>query len=1274
MKVFKSDEHALLVKPFGIRDRNWLAVTVMFFWDLDEPDRLLTEQDLWTTLPGALGELPVLDVGMPKPRGEVLVTGRACAPRGETRLGVSVSFRVGKLGKRLEVFGDRYWRRNALGMSTISEPVPFSELPVTWANAFGGPGDARNPAGKGLRETPDPEGRPRLPLPNVEHPGSLVGSPVDRPAPAGFGPLEVTWPPRSEKAGTYGERWLRERWPHFPDDMNYEFFNTAPEDQWVEFFFQGDETIEIINMHPDRPRLQSRLPRRRPRCFLTLAASLDPASKAEDVFREVECRIDTVCLFPTIRRGMCIHRGLTEILDDEYADVHRLFLATEDTGEEPKSIEHYLAEQEKALNLSVAIDPGPLEEARQQVAKTRRRSRNLPKKIAEIKRQAMGRTPAMTRTPDDMRFLAGQIADRGRGVLDSLESLARRMHAEYGHLVEIDLEQFDRWRAKIDGMVAEVDRSAGKLDEARQEVLEKQKELAGVLKRNVRPEQLQQAGVDPERFESELAPKINPWHDRGFPLVKCWRRHLEQSPEAGQALAELGLEEETIRRAWLGYNVAGLTDDPSLWGLVVDRAGPARNDSSPPAPGEGMRGQPPPEPVQIPAGLVLPRFDGPVLNRVLVLSGWPGEALRAARAVLVPGSDQSPLFLPAATEGAPVIRVASELEALLMEQEVGDACAVMALEALPASLPEPAEQALKSALSVLVVMPAAEAGREDTAGPWRHAWPTASILVLPAGETVFEARAAGVDLRRWVLEALPADWARAHDLERALPAPGEAPDGDALAALAVPPFDIKGVIEQTIGEIRAFHQPAFDALLAKKGEALEQAKAALASLGPEAGEVKAAAGQMPPLSFGEAAKTIAGQIARQRDRCRELGALSPEQDRQFESAIYQAQSMGEVLEDRYGAAMARLQGGQAEMEAGLAKLRAGELPDKAKELFSAAGMDPDRIKRRSREEVIAMHGRGESLAGAILSGVDLSGLDLHGIDLTGAICEKTNFSGSNLDGSDLGGVVAMESDWSGASLRGARINRGILPGARMIGTRLNEAILDQTSLDGADLSDADLTGSRLKMVTLQKARLCRTCFKQARAELSVFEGEAEAVDFGQASFLRCILSEISLDRANFEGATLNATLLWQARGEQVSFRGANLDQGRMGGQVDLPAADFRGVHMEQACFRDASLVGACFRKSVLIASLFENCDLREADLRGVQAREARFQKTNLERARLYGINLFQGSLRKSRLVEADLRRANLGAVDFYKAVFGKTRLDGANLKLSQLQNRTEFLP
>ena len=359
MKVFKKNEHSLLIKTFGIADTQYMACTVLMYFDLTAPDEPLKEQEMWTDIPPLLGGQGILDQGMPKPRGEVLVTGKCFTPNREPRGASRISVRVGAMQKTLDVFGRRYWKGVAGTMRRISDPEPFTEMPVVWENAFGGPGFERNPVGKGMATSLDSTGQEVHPLPGIEYSDRLIGSPDDRPRPAGFGPMDVTWPQRQGKAGTYDDKWQRERWPCFPDDMNYEFFNAAPEDQFIQGYFTGNEAVEVIGMHPDLPRIASRLPGLRIRCFVTKKRSLRPGDRDEPDFQEVKTHIDTVWLFPEILRGVVMFRGSTPILDDEYADVVRIFLATEKMAEDPRPMGDYFEEQKRLANLTVPIDRSP---------------------------------------------------------------------------------------------------------------------------------------------------------------------------------------------------------------------------------------------------------------------------------------------------------------------------------------------------------------------------------------------------------------------------------------------------------------------------------------------------------------------------------------------------------------------------------------------------------------------------------------------------------------------------------------------------------------------------------------------------------------------------------------------------------------------------------------------------------------------------------------------------------------------------------------------------
>ncbi|MBI4702260.1 MAG: DUF2169 domain-containing protein [Deltaproteobacteria bacterium] len=328
MKALKPQRLGLLQRVVEHDRRCTLVVSVLVYVPLASPRKPLTESSLWREL---AGELPngVLDEGLPKPRGEVLVTGRAFAPGGKPAGAVMVRLVLGELDKKLAVLGDRYWKNG-----TPTEPVPFAEMPIDYAHGFGGEGYAPNPLGKGVVPIETEHG-PVLPLPNIEDPARLIASRGDRPPPAGFGPYDLTWPQRFEKVGQrYDEKWLRTRFPGPAEDFDAHFYNAAPADQQIDGFFAGDERFVLEGMHPSLPRLEGALERLVVRVFAT------QRDDADEHFRELGTRLDTVHFFPHLGRALCIYRGTLPVAEDDAGDIVHLVVAAEDPAH-PKPVEHY---------------------------------------------------------------------------------------------------------------------------------------------------------------------------------------------------------------------------------------------------------------------------------------------------------------------------------------------------------------------------------------------------------------------------------------------------------------------------------------------------------------------------------------------------------------------------------------------------------------------------------------------------------------------------------------------------------------------------------------------------------------------------------------------------------------------------------------------------------------------------------------------------------------------------------------------------------------------
>jgi uncharacterized protein YjbI with pentapeptide repeats len=285
-----------------------------------------------------------------KPRADFLVVGHAYSPGGRPVGGFPVSFRAGSRTKSLVVIGDRYWQ----GRGAMSEPSAVTRVPLGWNMAFGGTGHEQNPLGKGHRPITRDDGSTVHPLPNIELPGQLISDRRDHPEPAGFGPLPDDWPQRRSKFGKINSRYFKERWPGFPENMDWGFFNAASEDQQWDGYFKGDEELHFENLHPTIPRYRSRLPGLRVRVFL------NELVRAHDELREVPMLLDTVWAAPDAEQVVLVWRGHATVRTESLSEVYHLLVHGEPLAAPVNSLSHFNLVLQDALDRR-AIDEEDLE-------------------------------------------------------------------------------------------------------------------------------------------------------------------------------------------------------------------------------------------------------------------------------------------------------------------------------------------------------------------------------------------------------------------------------------------------------------------------------------------------------------------------------------------------------------------------------------------------------------------------------------------------------------------------------------------------------------------------------------------------------------------------------------------------------------------------------------------------------------------------------------------------------------------------------------------------
>ncbi|KIG12361.1 hypothetical protein DB30_01552 [Enhygromyxa salina] len=378
MKVIKPSKLGVLTRGFEHQRKFHMGVSVLAFVPLGSAPSLLPEAAMWPFTGQRLGAEGALDAGIPKARGEFLINGSAYTPGAVPAPTCNVRAQVGPVAKTLRASGERVW----LSGRQSSEPSAFTAMRLSWANAYGGPDYAKNPLGKG-NGLSVLHGQEVQLLPNIEDPRALVQSARDTPEPAGFGPIDLSWPQRTSLAGTHDQHWLENLFPGFAADIDWSFFNLAPVDQQAEQFWTGGESYEFVNLHPSQPVLRGQLPRWHARVFvrrvtegfgpgamarLKLAAKQDDAPPAKPQIQdheleEVPLRLQTLWFFPDAERAVLIWQGSLQVRTDDCTDISHLLIAADD-HEQVRPREHYGTVLRQRLDPEIgplaALDDSPL--------------------------------------------------------------------------------------------------------------------------------------------------------------------------------------------------------------------------------------------------------------------------------------------------------------------------------------------------------------------------------------------------------------------------------------------------------------------------------------------------------------------------------------------------------------------------------------------------------------------------------------------------------------------------------------------------------------------------------------------------------------------------------------------------------------------------------------------------------------------------------------------------------------------------------------------------
>ena len=240
-----------------------------------------------------LGIIPG-DFACQKPGIDLMVLGHVYAPGGSRVKQMTVRLKVGAEEKSLLVFGDRRWVKKKQQL-VVSDPVPFTTMPLSYAKAYGGLAQALgykvpngyNPEGKGYAL--EEKYTVNMELPNIEDPNDRIKTWQNQPIPAGYAPVSVSTMFTVIRGIEFDSEKMEQR-------VKPDVFQSAHPNLVFSQIPAG--TMIRLEGMTSRDSIHFRMPNLEAEVGVELGGkNYKPPGK-----------VDTVCIFPDERRCYLIHR------------------------------------------------------------------------------------------------------------------------------------------------------------------------------------------------------------------------------------------------------------------------------------------------------------------------------------------------------------------------------------------------------------------------------------------------------------------------------------------------------------------------------------------------------------------------------------------------------------------------------------------------------------------------------------------------------------------------------------------------------------------------------------------------------------------------------------------------------------------------------------------------------------------------------------------------------------------------------------------------------
>lgn len=342
MKTIQPLRLSSLTRPYQYAGQCYLGVTVFVLWDFTEGHPIAEGgQALWEIFKDESVDVfgaQTLDFGIPKQQAELIVNGYGygCyAKDGRTAVEVSLN----NIKKSLWVSGDRYWVNHKM-----SPALDFEKIAISWRNAYGGPEYPENLVGKG-HKVQDLGGEKVQLIPNIEDPSYPIRDETSHYVPAGLSALPIEMPNRHLMMGTYDEKWRQEDYPGFARDIDWCYFNQAPQDQYLNHLKAGDR-LSFIHMHPEKSIVSASIPDWIVRGFIKKAES---GEQITGTLQTIDFALTTVWAYPHREQAILVYQANVQIMSDDADEISHIMFALEHP-DDPHHMDYYETVLEQRLD------------------------------------------------------------------------------------------------------------------------------------------------------------------------------------------------------------------------------------------------------------------------------------------------------------------------------------------------------------------------------------------------------------------------------------------------------------------------------------------------------------------------------------------------------------------------------------------------------------------------------------------------------------------------------------------------------------------------------------------------------------------------------------------------------------------------------------------------------------------------------------------------------------------------------------------------------------